>query len=274
MIDLPLIEAGVSTGEQLRYWRRQRGWSQEDLAEAAEISTRHLSFIETGRARPSADLLMRLAGALDLSYRQGNALLIAGGFAAPYPSPSLDDAALRVVQEALAWHLRQHEPYPAVVVDGGYEALMFNRGFELLLRRFQSAPELATERNLYRLIFHPQGLRRFCPEWEQISGRLLARLHDEAIQRHDSMLWSLYRDCRAYYPAAIEPPALNEPELPVLTFSLMLMDQHLRFLSTVTAFGSALDVTTQELRIESFFPADEATRAFFAPGALPQPARP
>jgi len=250
-------------GEMLRHWRKIRHLSQMDLALAANVSTRHLSFVETGRARPSDDLILRLAEAMDLSLRHTNTLLVAAGYAPQFTQWSLDDDQTGMVRTALDHILTQHAPYPAVVINREYDILMTNTGFERSITWLTGDNDLITRTgNLYRLIFAADGLWAYCVDWATVREVLLKRLHEESLIYQNPVLADLYAECVDQHP----PPDTTRPteqHLPVLTVTFQKGAQQLRYFSTVTTFGTAIDVTLQELRIESMFPADEATRQLF-----------
>lgn len=247
-------------GEMLRHWRKVRRLSQMDLAEAANVSTRHLSFVETGRSYPSQDLILRLSAAMQLPLRHTNAFLIAAGYAPQFQHWSLDDDPSGMVKAALEHILAQHEPYPAVVVNRVYDVVMVNQGFQRLLNWLMDGVCPAYS-NIYWLVF--ETLSRYFVNWPAIRRNLLKRLYEESVYFQDIGLAELYDAC-----ASVESPReqVQSPEmhddLPVLTFSLRKAKRELCFFSTYTSFGTAIDVTTQELRIESLFPADPATRDF------------
>ena len=256
-------------GDILRRWRKVRHLSQMELALAANVSTRHLSFVETGRARPGYDLLLRLAEVLQLPLRHSNALLVAGGFAPHYTDWSLDDDRTGMIRAALEHLLKQHNPYPAVVVDRNYEVVMHNAGFEAaVLWLTDDATTLHRYTNMFRLMFADDGLRPYITNWRALEHVLLKRLYDESIVYQSEALMALYREL-AGENDLLQPPPLDDdptgfdPQVPVVTVKLCKDDVHLALFSTMTTFGTAIDVTIQELRIESFFPADESTQAFF-----------
>lgn len=271
----PLPAAGeVTPGALLRHWRKLRGWSQMDLALEAEISTRHLSFVETGRSRPGYPLLLRLAEVLQLPLRETNTLLVAAGYAPHYPEGTLDDDRTGLIRAALERTLRQHEPYPALVLNRCYDILLMNSGAQRLLIWLNGTAALP-ETNLFRLIFAPGGLLTYFVQ-PAAGALLLQRLHAESATYQSSALAKLYVECRDYYALAqagqvnpdrfLTETASPEPQLPLMTLKLQRSGLELAFFSTVMTFGTAIDVTVQELKIESFFPADPATRQFFEAG--------
>lgn len=255
-----------SVGDILRQWRKIRKVSQMELALEANVSTRHLSFVESGRSHPSDALLLDLARTLNLPFRHTNALLVAAGYAPRYSAFSLEDDQMAVIRTTLEHFLAQHEPYPAVVINRTYDILMATQGFRRTVTWLAGAEALAKYTNVFRLFFAPDGLRPYCTEWPLVRQILLARLYEEHILYQDARLAELYAECRA---AGGDDSLLEEPQsahaLPVLSFTLRKGSLELDFFSAITTFGSAVDTTVQELRIESLFPSDAATRQAFNP---------
>jgi len=246
-------------GAQLREWRQRRRLSQLDLAGDAEVSTRHLSFVETGRARPSEQMVLHLAEQLDVPLRDRNQMLLAAGFAPAYAERAIDAPEMTPVREALDRILKGHEPYPAVVVDRWWNLVDASSGTALLTDGV--APTLLKPpANVLRATLHPDGLAPRILNLGQWRGHLLARLRQQVEVTADPELTALLDELVAY-PG---PDAGRRPEpAPSLVVPLRIRhgDGVLAFVSTVTTFGTPLDVTVSELVIESFFPADEATAA-------------
>ncbi len=249
-------------GDILRHWRKVRRLSQMELALTATVSTRHLSFIETGRAQPSYDLVLRLAEAMGLPLRYTNSMLVAAGYAPRYTTWSIDDDQTGVVRTALERMLVQHEPYPALVTTRDYDVIMANNGTRTLISWLTDGDDLLNRfRNSYRLLFAPDGLRPYVVNFERLQGVLLRRLREESTNYQSKALFQLYEACAADVADLNRTDqSAADPQLPVLTLRLRKGDIDVRFFSTVTTFGTAVDITTQELRIESLFPADDETR--------------
>jgi transcriptional regulator with XRE-family HTH domain len=245
----------------IREWRERRRLSQLDLACEAGVSTRHLSFLETGRARPSRDMLLHLAEELDVPLRARNALLLAGGFAPAYAERSLDDPALSGVRRAIDVVLAGHEPFPALVVDRNWRMLAANRAVAPLLAGV--APHLLEPPvNVLRLSLHPEGLGPRIANFGEWRAHILERLQSQIEATADAGLQALHDELAAY-PA---PPgaSADTSELGGVAVPLQIRTEAaglLSFFSTTTVFGTPLDVTLSELAIESFFPVDEQTRA-------------
>lgn len=247
----------------LKYWRGQRGMSQLDLALAADVSSRHVSFLESGRAAPSEDMVLRLMGTLGVPLRDQNEVLRAASFAPRFLEPPLD-AMAPSIDFALTRMLAQQEPFPMVVMDLAYGVLRTNGAAQRVFSHFVQTPaRLTAPLNLYALVFDPQLARPFIQNWPQVGQHMMARLHREALNRsNDGRLWSLLDTVLAYPDV---PPAWRQPDFSTIgepTFSLVLERGALvmRFFMVVTAFSAPQQITLDELRIESYFPADDATR--------------
>jgi transcriptional regulator with XRE-family HTH domain len=248
------------SGVLLRSWRERRRLSQLDLALRAGVSARHVSFIETGRAQPSRAMLDRLGEHLEIPLRDRNQILISAGYAPAYPQNDLDTDAMTQVREALDQLLASHEPYPAVVVDRRWDLVTGNHSALGLLEGVD--PQLLTPPiNTLRLTLHPGGLASRLVNLAEYREHLLARLRRLVMTTGDEDLSDLYQELVAY-PAPCPPPTpIGNPEI-FVPMRLRQNGQELAFFSTITTFGTALDVTLAELVIESFFPADPETSRF------------
>jgi transcriptional regulator with XRE-family HTH domain len=242
-------------GPLLRDWRRRRRVSQLDLALQAGVSARHVSFVETGRARPSADMVLRLAEQLDVPLRDRNGLLLAAGYAPAYGRRGLDEPEMGVVREVIDAVLRGHEPYPAVVVDRHWGLVAGNAAIALLTEGV-AAELLEPPVNVLRLSLHPDGLAPRLANLGQWRAHVLGRLGRQAVATGDPALAALHEELAAL-------PGGEEPEPPGAAIAVPLRvragGEVLSFLSTMTTFDTAADVTVAELAIESFFPADRIT---------------
>jgi transcriptional regulator with XRE-family HTH domain len=247
-------------GPQLRHWRERRRVSQLDLSLQAGISARHLSFVETGRSRPSSRLILRLSEHLDVPLRQRNALLLAGGFAPAYPEHGLDAPPLSAVTEAMRQVLHGHRPNPALAVDRHWELVDANDAVAALLRG-AAAHLLEPPVNVLRLSLHPDGMAPRIANLGEWRHHVLSRLRGQAGRAGDPFLSALHDELRGY-PGGEEPPA-GDPaaEAVIVPLRIRLDGAELSFLSTTTVFGGPLDVTVAELAIESFYPADARTAA-------------
>ncbi len=247
-------------GALLRQWRQRRRLSQLDLACEADISTRHLSFVETGRAQPSRQLLLHLAEQLDIPLRERNQLLVAAGFAPLFPQHRLDDPALGAAREAVEVLLKAHEPYPALAVDRHWNLLAANRCVAPFLA---GLPEelLKPPLNVLRLSLHPQGLAPRIANLALWREHLLARLRRDLEISADPQLAALLEEL-ATFPAPPPAPRDENAPLPMVVPLQLHSDLGLlSLISTTTVFGTAVDVTLAELTLETFFPADAATAA-------------
>ena len=245
-------------GDQLREWRQRRRLSQLDLAVEAELSTRHLSFVETGRAKPSRDMVMRLAEALDLPLRNRNALLIAAGYAPSFPERPIDDAAQTEARRLVQRILDAHMPFPALAVDRHWQLVMHNQAVGALMAG--AAPHLlAPPVNVLRLSLHPEGLAPQIANLADWKRHILERLRHQFSESGDPMLDELIEELRSYpAPASKTPAAISGASIAVP----LILDSpvgQLSFISTTTVFGTPVEVTLSEIAIESFFPADDET---------------
>ncbi|MFE9448514.1 helix-turn-helix domain-containing protein [Streptomyces sp. NPDC006739] len=255
--------ADKGVGRLLRAWRERRRVSQLELALRADSSARHISFIETGRSRPSEEMVLRLAEHLDVPVRERNSLLLAAGYAPRYPETPLGDPALDALRDGMERLIQGYEPYPALVVDGTYTVVAANRGIAMLLEGvaeslFRPAP------NAMRLTLHPEGLAPRIRNLREWRGHLLAQMEREIALHRSDTLRALYEEVAAY-PVPEEAPG-GEPEEPVAYFALPLLIEHagrtLSFVSSISTFNTPMDVTVAELAIETFLPADPATAKY------------
>jgi transcriptional regulator with XRE-family HTH domain len=248
----------LAVGDQLRAWRSRRRLSQLDLALDAEISARHLSFLETGRSRPSRGMLLRLADRLAIPARDRNLLLVAAGFAPALPERALDHPALAAARRAVELVLKAHEPFPALAVDRHWQLLAANAGVGPLLAGV--APHLlAPPVNVLRLSLHPEGVAPRIENLAEWRAHILHRLEAQVAASGDQVLAGLLTELRAL-PGGT---ARAEDGYAGVAVPLRIRagEQLLSFLSTTTMFGTPIDVTLSELAIEAFLPADEATAA-------------
>ncbi|MGO8914859.1 MAG: helix-turn-helix domain-containing protein [Stellaceae bacterium] len=255
-----MTAAPLGFGERLRWWRARRGLSQLDLAGAADTSQRHVSFLESGRTGASREMVLRLASALDLPLRQQNALLLAAGFAPAWGESDLAAPELAKVNAALEHMLAQQEPYPAFVVDRRWGLLRANDGaLRLVAFLLGAAPQGPV--NLAEALLAPDALKPLIVNWDEVALYLLRGVQADAIADGTEETAALLRRLLTYpgLPALSQaiPPA--EPRAPVLTLHFRKGETSLRLFTTIASLGTAHDVTLQEIRIECFFPADDAT---------------
>jgi len=248
-------------GDYLREWRQRRRLSQLDLALTAEISTRHLSFLETGRSQPSRDMVLHLAEQLEVPLRERNVLLVAAGYAPVFPERSLDDPALAAARGAIDQLLKGHEPYPAVVIDRHWTMLAANEAIPPLIAGVDPAL-LQPPVNVLRLSLHPDGMAPRIVNLAEWRSHLLERLRRQIELTADPVLAELMTELRTY-PAPRQRPAAGAaaPSYQQLVVPLRLAAEagELSFLSTTMVFGTPVDITLSELALEAFFPADAAT---------------
>jgi transcriptional regulator with XRE-family HTH domain len=248
----------------LKTWRTTRKLSQLELAVTAGVSQRQLSFIESGRARPSRDTVLHLAEALDVPLRERNALLQAAGFSALYPNSRLDDPSLSAVREALELLLKRHEPNPALLVDRQANLLSANEAARRVFGLYGDLEAMlrlscgSEAPNLLRMTFHPAGLRAHIVNWMEVAPIMLMRARQEAVAAGDEGLRHLLEEIMAFpgVAEACQRPHRGTAPAPVLTLDLGRGNERLRLFTMISTFGWPQDLLTDELRIESFFPAD------------------
>jgi transcriptional regulator with XRE-family HTH domain len=255
-------------GTLLKQWRDRRSLSQLDLAVISQVSQRHISFLESGRAKPSQKMVLQLATVLEIPLRHQNLMLSMAGFAPIHTETDLSAPEMISISKALNFILRQQEPYPAIVIDRYWNLLLANKGTTRLLNMFIDPDKLQTlfcidgKINLMRVTFDPQGLRPFIDNWEELVGYLLQRVHREANSSIESEQSTLLFDELISYPGVAEiwSCSNHSPQNDlILTTHFKKHDLELRFFATISTLGTPYDITLQEMRIECLFPADEVT---------------
>lgn len=262
----------VTVGDLLRYWRGVRGASQLALASEAMTTPRHVSFVETGRSQPSRQMVVRLARALDVPLRERNALLVAAGYAPLYAEAPLDGPELDRVAAALGALLDQHEPFPAVVMDRGWDVVRANSGAVRLFGGLLAPAPLPQPANVLRLMIEPGPVRDAVANWDDVVPALLDRARREAVGGVlDPATAALVTGLRSRPDVArlLAAPDTAGPAAPVVDVAVRWRGEVLRFFSLVTTVGTPVDVTAQEVRLEVFVPSDDATRAAWTRGAAP-----
>jgi transcriptional regulator with XRE-family HTH domain len=253
-----------AVGPLLRYWREARRLSQLDLAHEAGVSPRHVSFLETGRAKPSREMVLALADTLRVPFRERNALLLAAGFAPAFRESRLDDPEVASVRRAIDAILAQQEPYPAVVMNRRWDILWTNGAAERFFARVLGGRSPARPDNVLHLMFDPAGARPAVENWEAVARGLVLRVHREAVGGVlDAEGEALLHDVLSYpgVPADLAVPDRSAPHLAVLPIVFRVGEWRFDYFSAVTVLGTPQDVALQELRIECFFPNDAATVA-------------
>jgi transcriptional regulator with XRE-family HTH domain len=255
-----MATTAISVGDHLREWRRRRRMSQLDLAVDAEISTRHLSFVESGRSQPSREMLLHLAERLAVPLRDRNLLLVSAGYAPVFAERPIGDPALAPARKAIELVLKGHEPYPALAVDRHWTLVEANRAVAPLLAG--AAPALLKPPvNVLRLSLHPDGLAPRIVNLAEWRAHLFERLRKQIEVSADPVLVALLDELRALPAPSRRPPPSPNPDYAGVVVPLQLATGAgvLSFLSTTTVFGTPVDVTLSEIALESFFPADQAT---------------
>jgi len=246
----------------LKHWRSARRLTQIELAVDANVSARHVCFLETGRSQPSREMVQLLGSALDLPLEERNALHVAAGFVPPYGDKGLAADNLQPVQQALDFMLRQQEPYPGIVVDGHWDVRMRNQGSARLLKTFRDSYQMASgvADNAMHVVFHPKGLRQFIVNWEEFAGQMIQILHRDVAQGSRAAA-QLFDEIMTYpgLPAEWRLPRHSAASSPVMIMHLAKGDFRLAFFSTFTTLAMPTDAALQQIKIECFFPADDAT---------------
>jgi transcriptional regulator with XRE-family HTH domain len=260
-------------GMLLKQWRNQRGFSQLDLAINSQVSQRHISFLESGRAKPSREMVLQLATVLEIPLRQQNMMLSAAEFAPIHAETDLLAPEMTSVRKALDCMMSKQEPYPAIAIDRYWNLLMANHGANRLLDTFIDSEKLQTlfcrdgKINLMRATFHPQGLRPFIVNWEELANHWLQRLNREKLAEREGEQSSVLLTELLSYPGISEIYQTDHrtPQNELL-LNVHLRRDHLdlKFFSTITTLGTPYDITLQELRLECMFPADEATEKIWS----------
>lgn len=247
-----------------KQWRQRRHLSQLHLAETAAISQRHLSWLESGRSQPSREMVLKIAEALEVPLRERNVLLHAAGFAAQYRESGLAEPHMAPIRGALLAVLEHHMPFPAVVVDRKWNRVMANRAADGLFTLAGADPVGAAEPfNLAAATLAPEGLRRYISNWEEALPLFIQRLRSEALASGQA---SIIAHVEALIRSAGElpsTPGTPEPLLPVMPLELNIDGLRLSLFTVMSTFGTPQDITTDELRIEAFYPVDDATSTFF-----------
>jgi transcriptional regulator with XRE-family HTH domain len=261
---IPPPSPSAEAGAVLRAWRSARRLSQLDLSLEANVSARHLSYVETGKSQPSREMVARLADALGMPLRERNALMIAAGYAPEYRETSLATPEMAPVRRALEFMLAQQEPYPALVMTRHWDVVLVNDALTRVFGLLRGGPP--KHANVLRQIFDPDDMRPFVENWEEVARDVVRHLHEQiAAAPSDGKSRALLDEVLAW-PGV--PPSWQTREagsmplpLPLLTTNFRARDTVLRFFSTFATFGTSRDVTVDELRIECMFPADEASAA-------------
>ena len=252
-------------GELIKDWRRNRGLSQMELGFEADISSKHISFLETGKAQPSREMIIRLSNSLDIPLSERNILFSAAGFAEAYSRMDIEQPEMKPVKDALTIILDNHAPYPAVVFDWDWNILLANEPQQKMMQIFcEIQPDFPETQNILEMLFDPNAFKPFIENWDEVAALILQRLHREKIMyqdRHSDRLDKLLN--YPGIPMNWQSISFIEPARPMVNVTLNLGELKLKLFSTLATFGTAVDITMQELTIEQYFPLDEVTRQFF-----------
>ena len=260
---MPTTASPTGFGPLLREWRTARRMSQQQLAIESEVSTRHISYVENGKSSPSREMVLILASALDLPLRARNSLLSSAGFAPVYRETDLSEPEMQPIRHAFDTILAHHEPYPAIVLNRAWDLVEMNQAFMRLFAFFLEPPfDPIVGQNVMHSLFHPQGVRPYVENWHEVAGFLIDRLYRESITELETSDSKKLLDALLAYPGV--PAGMGEVDLTAsprvcVTVDLEKGGTRLKLFSTLTTLGTPMDVTAQELRIESYFPADDAT---------------
>lgn len=267
------IKKDDSIGDILRFWRQLKRISQMDLALDTGISSKHLSFVETGRSQPSRDLVLKLAQSLNVPLRHRNVFLRAAGFAPEFDEEPFDGQKMAIVRQALTRMIKMHEPYPALVIDTTYKILMTNSGYDQIIKFYLGENAQKKYDNVYRFTFAEDGLRQYIKDWPVIEQFMIGRLWEEAVSTQNKELFTLYEDISQLKTSNHPISFQMDHNLPIMSLTLEKDSMKTSFFTTITTLGTPLDLTTQELRIESLFPADDETKKIFQLGLYSQDIR-
>ncbi|MEO1401846.1 MAG: helix-turn-helix transcriptional regulator [Cyanobacteria bacterium J06635_1] len=254
--------------ELLKYWRKQRNLSQLTLSLNSDVSQRHISFLESGRAKPSREMVLQLATVLDIPFREQNKLLTAAGFAPVFTESDLSAPELAPIRKALDFMLAQQEPFPAIVMDRYWNQIDSNQAARRVMTLLMDAGGLQAcmnadgKFNLMKATLHPAALKPTILNWETVASQLIRRVHRETLEVGQSPASvELFDELMSYPDVARlwEAGPYQGWQMPLLTVNFKKDDQRLSFFSTIATLGTPHDITLQELRIESLFPADEGT---------------
>lgn len=258
--------------QMLKKWRKQRRVSQLDFSLDAGISQKHLSFLESGRSKPSREMVMTISEALELPLRERNQLLHSAGFAQVYKQRALDNDEMSMVQDALQMSLKHHEPYPAIVADRNWNLLMANDASLRLVGLVGEVEDVwqkvdpSGDKNVYRMTFSEHGMRPFISNWEEMAMHMMQRLQRElSADPENDYLAALHKEIAAdfHYEDKIGLLGNPTPIAPILPMHMTVGDVTLKTFSMISSFGTAQDITAEEIKVETFFPADAFTRVFF-----------
>lgn len=254
-----------SVGPLLSEYRKRSRLSQLELSLMADVSSRHISFIETGRTNPSRDMILRLADVLDLPHKDSNLLLNSGGFSAAYTDFDLSTPEMEPVRQALNMILDNHDPYPALVMDGNWNLLMQNQTQERLMKQVMGPGKTLPTRNVLEAVFLEDGFKPHIVNWDEVASHLLRRLKKQVLAFDHPEPKALYkRLLELSPPEGWQQPNDDLSDGPMITIDFQIEGIQLSMFTTLTQFGTALDTGMEELLIESYFPADAQCRELFA----------
>lgn len=247
--------------DQLRFWRKHKKLSQMDVALSSNVSSKHISFLETGRANPSRGMVLSLCRVFDLNLRDSNDLLSLAGFSEQYKRTSLSQKDMQPVRQTLAFILDKQDPYPAIVLDWHWNIILYNKGFEWVMQQMKvECPAFCESSNIAELIIAENGFKPFLSNWEEIVKVTLKRIQleqKESPHRHQELVKRLYKDAEVV--ALADTLHIETSSSPFIYVDFQLLGKSLRFLTTLTSFGTPIDITAAEILIEQYYPANTQT---------------
>jgi len=263
----------MNIGEQLRFWRKHKNFSQLDLALESGVSNKHISFIETERSKPSKQMILTLCDVLNIPIRNRNEMLSTAGFADHYTRTPIDHAEMSRLRQTLEIILEKQEPYPLTVLDWEWNIILKNNAFDHITQTIRAEfPEFTSSMNIAELVFSPNGFKTFLQNWEEVAITTLRRLQQEQQEspgRHHKILNNLKN-----YPGVAElalSATLERKSEPFIYVDFCMGEQTLKFLTTLTSFGTPIDITAAEIMIESYYPADDDTHLYLEKQQQSQP---
>lgn len=257
------LDKKKSFGELLKFWRNQKRISQLDLSMELDVSSKHISFLESGKSNPSRNMVMKIFSFFKLPLRQRNYLLVSAGYSPEFSEEPFSSSKLKIVRDAFERILKKHEPYPALVIDTSYNILMKNTGYDKIIQKFAGKHVIKKFNNSIEIIFSEDGLRKYVKDFPSVAQFLLARLREEINYSQNEELIKLYN--KISKGKKFENPNffIGELNLPVITLVFEKDKKRASFFTVLSTLGTPLDVSAQELRLELLFPLDEETKKIF-----------
>ena len=252
-----------SLGNILQNWRKQKSLSQLELALDLDISSKHLSFIETGKSIPSRELILKISNFFKMPYRNTNILLNLAGYSSEFSELSIDSNQFRIIKEAYLRILEKHEPFPAFIINSEYNILLWNKGFEFMVQLFCGEKVLYNIQNSMKILFSEKGFKNYVKDFHFVENFLLTRLKEEATLSKNQNLYLLYKELSKGKKTKQDSHFKDELNAPVLNLVFEKEKIRTSFFTIIATIGTPLDITSQELRVELFYPSDDNTKKIF-----------